>query len=92
MEMGGDVPSAESLVGWLLENQQLRLTSLSDSDSLTGSDQSSCESDTSSDEYEEAEGAFGYVQVRFFFFNLVICLHNSVQLNFTHVGSVKNTI
>ena len=65
MAVGGDVPSAESLVGWLLEHQQLRLTSLSDSDSLTASDQTS-ESDTSSDEYEEAEGAFGYVQVGLF--------------------------
>ena len=61
MAVGGDMPSVESLVGWLLEHQ-LGLSNLSDSDSLTASDQST-ETDTSSDEYEEAEGAFGYVQV-----------------------------
>ena len=75
MAVGGDMPNAESLVGWLLEHQQLRLTNLSDSDSLTGSDASS-DSDTSSDEYEEAEGAFGYIQVCG---GLIGCRVNSVQ-------------
>lgn len=54
---GHEMPSAESLVGWLLEHQEVQVTTLSDTDSLSSADPLS-DSDSMSDEFEDLEGAF----------------------------------
>lgn len=56
--MGGDVPSAESLVGWLLEHPELQVPEFSESDSMSEPDGLS-----DSDSEEEVEGAFGETEV-----------------------------
>lgn len=56
--MIGELPSAESLVGWLLENQSLPVADLSDSDSLSSFDAFS-DTDSMSDDLEDLQGAFG---------------------------------
>ena len=58
-----DMPSAESLVGWLLEHQATeQATELSDTDSLSSIDALS-DSDSMSDEFEDLEGAFRDISV-----------------------------
>jgi hypothetical protein len=46
---GADVPSAESLVGWLLEHQDLQVTELSDSEEVELDDDEGSLSDIFSD-------------------------------------------
>ncbi len=59
---GSEMPSAETLVGWLLEHTELQITDLSDSDSLSSIEGFS-DSDSMSDDYDDLEGAFGEVIV-----------------------------
>ena len=56
------MPSAESLVGWLLEHQEVQVTELSDSDSLSSVDALS-DSTSISDDFDDLEGAFGEVSI-----------------------------
>jgi hypothetical protein len=55
----GESPRAETLVGWLLEHQDLPVPEMSDSDSSSDVDISATEyddSDSMSDDYEDMEG------------------------------------
>lgn len=52
---GLDMPSAQSLVGWLLERQEVTVPDLSDTDSLSSVEVPS-DSDSMSDEFEDLEG------------------------------------
>jgi hypothetical protein len=55
-----DTPSAESLVGWLLEHQDLS----SDSESLSDVDDLSGPGSVTLDEYDDFEGLLGEAEVR----------------------------
>ena len=59
---GSEMPSAETLVGWLLEHTELQVADLSDSDGLSSIDAFS-DTDSMSDEFEDLDGAFGDVSI-----------------------------
>ncbi|XP_014678095.1 PREDICTED: E3 ubiquitin-protein ligase HERC2-like [Priapulus caudatus] len=57
-ELGGDIqPSAESVVGWLLEHPALHIPEVSDSDSISSIEGFS-DSDSFSDDLDDLEGSF----------------------------------
>ena len=62
MNYGADSPSAESLVSWLLEHQEVQIAELSDSDSLFSSEDFS-DSESDSDDMPDIDGAFGEVSM-----------------------------
>ncbi len=62
MECGADTPSAEALVGWLLEHQELHVAELSDDSESLPSIEGFSDSDSMSDDFEDLEGAFGEVR------------------------------
>ena len=65
LECGSDTPSAEALVGWLLEHQDLHVTELSEDSESLPSIEGFSDSDSMSDEFEDLEGAFGEVKIFF---------------------------
>ena len=61
VECGSDTPSAEALVGWLLEHQELHVAELSDDSESLPSIEGFTDSDSVSEDFEDMEGAFGEV-------------------------------
>ena len=55
------MPSAEALVGWLLEHQELQVPQLSDSDSLSSIEGFSDSDSTFDDDYEDMDGSISEV-------------------------------
>ena len=65
VECGSDTPSAEALVGWLLEHQELHVAELSEDSESLPSIEGFTDSDSMSDDFEDMEGAFGEVHTNF---------------------------
>ncbi len=61
LDGSSEAPSAEALVGWLLEHQELHVTEISDDSESLPSIEGFSDSDSMSDEFEDLEGAFGEV-------------------------------
>ena len=84
-----DLPSAEALVGWLLEHQEVQVSDASDSDSLSSLDGFS-DSDSYSDDMDEPAGAYQMVRTCLLILRIVDIMQVGCDMSYAilvrHVG------